>query len=103
MLPCVVWSYIIKSPDTQSCRRKPCTPRGRRVCHGCPGRSPGETLLQLETPPAPEPMFLRPGRHELPTAGLLFLKQLSAERQGHAGGRAGAGRPVLALLALLLA
>lgn len=48
-------------------------------------------------------LFLRPGRHGLHTAGLLFLKQLSVERQGHAGGRTGAGRPVLALLALLLA
>lgn len=42
-----------------------------------------------------EPVFPRPGRHELPTAGLLFLKQLSAEQQGHAGARVGAGHPTL--------
>lgn len=64
----------------------------------CPGRRPGESLLQPETPPALVLVFLGPGRRQFHTANCCrLLFQLKGRDVLEA--EAAAGLPVLALLA----
>lgn len=41
------WSHVIKSLDSQDCRRKPGAWRGRKACNGCPARSPESCCYSL--------------------------------------------------------
>lgn len=66
----------------------------------CPGRRPGESLLQPETPPALVLVLPGPGRRRLPiAANCSFRNSFQLKGRDVLEAEAGAGLPVLALLA----